>query len=125
MDRCGIIAELSTRFHRNLGIGGRRCELLLLCAGIDQPVSRLRTNPRFDEDKDAASLALEGFGRYNTRGCVAMCVFLADGGLYERDVLGLLSSKFRENTLNLPWSLAGMFFAATSKDLSVFDAAQV
>jgi hypothetical protein len=125
MERCGIIAELSRRFHRNLGIGGRRCELLLLCICIDQTVSRLWTNLWFDEDKDIASLALEGFGRHENLRSVAMCVSLADGGLRERVVLGLLSSKSREDTSNLPWSLPGILFAAIGKDLSVFDAAQV
>jgi hypothetical protein len=97
----------------------------LLCICIDQTVSRLWTNLWFDEDKDTASLALDGFGRHETRGFEAMCVSLADGRLCEWDVLGLLSSKFRENTSNLPWSLAGMLFAATGKDLPAFDAAQV
>jgi hypothetical protein len=41
MGRAGIIAELSRRFHRNLGTGGRRFGFLLPCAGIDQPVLRL------------------------------------------------------------------------------------
>lgn len=50
-DRRGNIIELSVRFHRDFGTDGRQVAFLSPSQGTDQLLSRLRSNPRFDEHK--------------------------------------------------------------------------